>query len=123
MKRPLKIYSSIINTFCSSSKIKHMPVRQKRKFQNLTDGKMTFGFSYLFIVNTLMLILLLFSMFLIEGIRYPCDQCEHAATRMSDLKRHIRRKHTNIKESVSPGPLYSANLIPDHHKLSTLGNF
>ena len=32
-----------------------------------------------------------------EGIRYPCDQCEFAATRISLLKRHKEAKHEGIQ--------------------------
>ena len=32
-----------------------------------------------------------------EGIRYPCDQCEYAATQLSALKRHKQSKHKGIR--------------------------
>ena len=32
-----------------------------------------------------------------EGIRYPCDQCEFAATSMSNLKVHKEAKHEGIR--------------------------
>ena len=28
-----------------------------------------------------------------EGIRYPCDQCDYSATHISNLKKHKKRKH------------------------------
>ena len=28
-----------------------------------------------------------------EGVRYPCKQCEYAATQAGDLKRHVESKH------------------------------
>lgn len=31
-----------------------------------------------------------------DGVRYPCDQCEYAATRILNLKLHIARKHDCI---------------------------
>ena len=32
-----------------------------------------------------------------EGIRYPCDQCEYAATKPSDLKLHKQSLHEGIR--------------------------
>ena len=32
-----------------------------------------------------------------EGIRYPCDQCEYAATRVSSLKQHKESKHEGFR--------------------------
>ena len=35
-----------------------------------------------------------------EGVRYPCDQCEHVATQVSHLKHHKKVKHkSKITES------------------------
>ena len=28
-----------------------------------------------------------------EGVRYPCDKCEYAATKLSSLKIHVEIKH------------------------------
>ena len=32
-----------------------------------------------------------------EGIRYPCDQCDYAASMAKDLKRHKESKHEGIR--------------------------
>ena len=32
-----------------------------------------------------------------EGVRYPCDKCEHAANTSSDLKIHVKRKHDGVR--------------------------
>ncbi len=32
-----------------------------------------------------------------EGVRYPCDKCEHTATAASDLKKHIEIKHDGVR--------------------------
>ena len=32
-----------------------------------------------------------------EGVTYPCDQCDYAATTLSKLKQHTRIKHEGIK--------------------------
>ena len=33
----------------------------------------------------------------IRIFRYPCDKCEYAATRSSDLKKHKENKHEGIR--------------------------
>ena len=32
-----------------------------------------------------------------EGVRYPCDKCDYAATLASNLKRHIENKHKWVR--------------------------
>ena len=32
-----------------------------------------------------------------EGVKYPCDQCDHQATRKSNLKSHMKIKHKDFK--------------------------
>ena len=32
-----------------------------------------------------------------EVVRYSCDQCEHVATQVIDLKRHIEMKHEGVR--------------------------
>ena len=29
-----------------------------------------------------------------EGVRYPCSQCDHVATRRSNMNKHVKYKHT-----------------------------
>jgi len=36
-----------------------------------------------------------------EGVRYPCLQCDYAATKASDLKRHVENKHAGGLVSLS----------------------
>ena len=36
-----------------------------------------------------------------ECIRYPCDQCDHAATTDGALKRHKESKHKGIRSPVT----------------------
>ena len=33
----------------------------------------------------------------VYAIRYPCSECEYAATRAGDLKRHKQSKHQGIR--------------------------
>ena len=32
----------------------------------------------------------------LKGVRYPCPKCEHAATTVRDLNRHVRNKHEEV---------------------------
>ena len=32
-----------------------------------------------------------------EGMRYPCDKCEYAATTASNLRKHIESKHAEVR--------------------------
>jgi len=32
-----------------------------------------------------------------EGSRYPCPQCEHAATTTGNLKLHVESKHEGVR--------------------------
>ena len=32
-----------------------------------------------------------------EGVRYPCNKCEYAATTASNIKRHIEIKHEGVR--------------------------
>ena len=32
-----------------------------------------------------------------EGIRYPCDLCDYAATTLTNLKKHKKSKHEGIR--------------------------
>ena len=32
-----------------------------------------------------------------EGMRHPCDQCEHAATTAGHLKKHIENIHEGVR--------------------------
>jgi len=35
----------------------------------------------------------------LEGVRYPWNECEHAATTASDFRRHIEIKHEGMRYS------------------------
>ena len=35
-----------------------------------------------------------------EGVRYPCPECKYAATQKGDLKRHLKNKHKWIQISL-----------------------
>ena len=30
-------------------------------------------------------------------MRYPCDKCEYAATKASNLKEHVEKKHEGVR--------------------------
>ncbi len=32
-----------------------------------------------------------------DKVRYPCDKCDHVATRKRDLKRHVKSKHEGVR--------------------------
>ena len=32
-----------------------------------------------------------------KGVRYPCDQCDHAATTASGLRRQVESKHKGVR--------------------------
>ena len=34
-------------------------------------------------------------------MKYPCPECEHAATTVRDLKRHVRNKHKEVRYPCS----------------------
>ena len=36
-----------------------------------------------------------------EGERYPCPECEHAATTASDLTRHVTNNHEGMRYTCS----------------------
>ena len=58
-----------------------------------------------------------------EGVRYPCNKCEYAATTASSLKIHIEIKHEGVRypcnkcEYATFSPSYLRNHIASVHKV------
>ena len=42
-----------------------------------------------------------------EGVRYPCSQCEHAATTAEALKIHVKSKHDGVRYPCPECEFYS----------------